>query len=373
MGECASLGDAASPPMGVGEVDPQLPPARPASIPAMSQPLPWLTEPTSPVTVSAKPASIPAVSQPLLTKPTSPATVSAKPSLPAHSQPPVQPLPQAPLAPVAKTLTQKGKLLTRQHPMPAADMELLRWGSWPLPCPGLRDCTMRSTTIELPAVSLRCFSAKFRPSGSGCCPCRMNTRGVSPRIHQQPSWRTIASWPCQAPHPRARDRFPGPVGPSMVLWGTHSLDIRQTTLTWCRCRPAAASGLPTAVPSWRRSMLPYFRHQELEAPEYDPCKPAMWVTTSCPLVMPGWVERWLHGGSVHFVSLGWTCHAVATSCPLVRPGWVEVTAWWLPILSISEFTLLNECIFVILCNTGIVPVSALLELQHWCSTLVLGQ
>ena len=55
-----------------------------------------------------------------------------------------------------------------------------------------------------------------------------------------------------------------------------------------------------------------------------------------------------------------------------REAWLsgEVTTWWLPILSISEFALLYECVFVILCNTGIVPVSVLLELQHWCSTLV---
>ena len=32
MGECASLGDAASPPMEVSEVDPPLPPTKPSSI-----------------------------------------------------------------------------------------------------------------------------------------------------------------------------------------------------------------------------------------------------------------------------------------------------------------------------------------------------
>ena len=367
-------------------------------IPAMSQPLPLITEPTSPV------------------------TVSAKPSLTAQSQPPVRPLPQAPLAQVTKTLTQKGKLLTRKPPcqqqtwncsageagpcyVPARGTGL--WGPPLLNCQQSLCIGLHPTGMRWPRASEGFPFRQWLP----WCPCRMNALGASPCIHKQPSWKIIASWPCQAPCPRAKDRFPGPIEPSMVLWGTCSLDIHQTTLTWCGCcRPAAASGLPPAVPSWHRSMRrrylcspisgtrswrsPSMIHANL--PSESPPTALSWGLVEwkgdrmvafhdhllgpdppCSRHQLPSHDAWLSGEVTAWWScalrFSWLdplcCRHQLPSCEAWLSG--EVTAWWLSILSISEYALLFECIFV-LCKTGIVPDSALLKLQHSCSNLCWG-
>ena len=127
IGECVSLGGAASPPIGVSEVDPPLAPAKPAAIPAMSQPLPLLTKPTPPVT-SVRKASLHSSSESAsahqahfsndsVCKAKPPSTESATSTATATGT--TRPSDQD---------TQKGplKLPTRQPLMPAANVELIR-------------------------------------------------------------------------------------------------------------------------------------------------------------------------------------------------------------------------------------------------------
>ena len=374
MGECAFLGDAASPPMDVGEVDQSLHPAKPASIPAMNQPLPLVTVPTSPVTVSAKPASILAVNQPLLTKLTSSATVSAKPILPAQSHPLVRPLPQAPLAPVTKTHRNGSSW----HANPPCQWQT--WGSW-LPAMsrlGGLDYEVHHywTASRLSALASNQLAqddpgpAKFRPSGSGW-------HGVlavwTPRVFPwtfttNPSWGLKLLGLSRQCIPEPGTAFPRQVGPSMLLWGTCTLYICQTTLTWCQ--PGAASCLPPAVTSWCRSM-----RRSLCCPiSGTRCwKSLSMIHASLPCELPpaalswglvewrgdrmvalhdhspgpdppccryyhlpsheAWLSRevtvwWLR--ALHFSWLD--CHAVATSCHLVEWRGDRMVA---PILSIS--------------------------------------
>ena len=55
----------------------------------------------------------------------------------------LQSVPKAPLAPKIQTLTSKGKRPAAHPPMPLADIDLLRWGNWPLLLPGRRDRSAR--------------------------------------------------------------------------------------------------------------------------------------------------------------------------------------------------------------------------------------
>ena len=170
--------------------------------------------------------------------------------------------------------------------MPAADVELLGWGSWPLLCPGRRNWTMRSTSIQLPAVSWhemtpgqRSFALQavaamvsLQDERLGCFPmCSPAALLEDYSFLALPGTASqsqgLLSGVRRAIHGALRDTFsrnPSDHADMMsMLSASHSLG------------PPARSALLTQVNEDEVPLLPYFRHQELEVPGYDPCKPAM--------------------------------------------------------------------------------------------------
>ena len=71
------------------------------------------------------------------------------------------------------------------------------------------------------------------------------------------------------------------------------LIFRHTTLT---CEESPPAALPWSLAKWRGDHMVVWHDQS----RWVQTRHA--VATSCPLVRPDLVERWLHGGSVHSVS-----------------------------------------------------------------------
>ena len=197
--------------------------------------------------------------------------------------------------------------------MPVADVKLLCWGSWPLLCPGSRDWTMRSTSIQLPAVSLRWPPANWHEMTPGQRSFALQTVAAMVSLQDErpgcfPMRSTAAlledysflAFPgtasqSQGPLSGARRAIHGALRDTFTRHLSDHADMMLMLSASRSLGPPTRSVLLMQVNEEEVPLLPYFRHQELEVPGYDPCKPASWVATSCPLVRPGWVERWPHG------------------------------------------------------------------------------
>ena len=206
----------------------------------------------------------------------------------------LQSVPKAPLAPKIQTLTSKGKRPVAHPPMPLADVDLLRRGNWPLLLPGRRDWSTRRMEIEIPATTIQWPPANFHKMSPDQRTFALTVVAAMMAQQDEQPGNFVMRPPTSLIEDYNFLALPGTTikqeGPLTKARRTLHNTLRDTFCLGDDAEHSAVIGMLSANPSLRPParralleqvdahqvpVLPYVRHQELEMPGYDPCKPAL--------------------------------------------------------------------------------------------------